>query len=106
MITLRGLVGATTLAAGKSITFSIQQVIQNPGTFIAPGEFSFQVLTSSGGKVDQGTYTDTNATHYYGSYITAFNATISSQVAGKQPVSITFAVKPKNIVAAGAYMVL
>jgi len=63
-------------------------------------------LTSAGGKVDTGTFIDTNATHYYGSYITEFNATTSSQVAGKQPVSITFTLKPKNIVAAGAYMVL
>jgi hypothetical protein len=63
-------------------------------------------LTSGGGQVDKGTFVDTNATHYYGSYITAFNATISSQVAGKQPVSITFTLKPKNVVAAGAYMVL
>jgi hypothetical protein len=40
MITLRGLV-TTTLTADKPITFSVQQVIQNPGTFIAPGEFKF-----------------------------------------------------------------
>ena len=105
MITLRGL-ATSTLAADKPITFSVQQVIQNPGTFIAPGEFSFKVVTAGGGKVDTGTYTDSNATHYYGSYITEFNATSSSRVAGKQPVSITFTVKPKNVVAAGAYMVL
>jgi hypothetical protein len=106
MITLRGLVGSSTLASGTPISFSVQQVIQNPGTFIAPGEFSFKVVTADGGKVDTGTFTDSNATHYYGSYITAFNATSSSRVAGKQPVSITFTLKPKNVVAAGAYMVL
>jgi hypothetical protein len=82
MITLKGLVGPGTLKIGSELTFSVQSVIENPGTFIAPGEFSFTVLTSNGGKVDEGTYTDTNATHYSGSFITAFNATISSQVAG------------------------
>ena len=106
IITLRGLVGAVTLLSGKTLTFSVQQVIQNPGTFIAPGEFGFKASTSGGGMVDTGTYIDSNATHYYGSYITEFNATSSSRVAGKQPVSITFTVKPKNVVAAGAYMVL
>jgi len=79
VITLTGLVDAgKTLPALTDLTFSIGQSIQNPGAFIAPGEYSFLLTTGIGGKVDEGIYTDTNTTHYKGSTILAFTGAISS----------------------------
>tara|TARA_B110000285_G_C15138949_1_gene629296 strand:+ start:964 stop:1623 length:660 start_codon:yes stop_codon:yes gene_type:complete len=107
LITLSGLVDVgKTLAAKTDITFSIGQSIQNPGAFIAPGQYSFLLTTGAGGKVDKGTWIDTNTTHYKGSTILAFTGAISSEVVGAVEVAITFTVYPRSVVPEDAYMVL
>ena len=107
VITLSGMVDAgKTLPAKTDITFSIGQSIQNPGAFVAPGEYSFLLTTGAGGKVDEGTWTDRNTTHYKGSTIVAFTGSISSQLVGATGVAITFTVMPRSTVPADAYFVL
>lgn len=107
VITLTGLADpGKFLPAMTNITFSIQRTLQNPGAFIAPGKYSFLLTTASGGDVDGGTYIDTNATHYKGSTITSFSATISSTAVGETGVSILFTLQPLATVPKGAYFVL
>lgn len=82
------------------------QVIRNPGDFIAPGEFGFELLTNAGGKVDDGIFIVSNKTMYIPSFITEFRGTITDTTAGAKPVSMQFFMRPKAFVPQGAYIVL
>lgn len=80
--------------------------MRNPGAFIAPGKFHFELLTNQGGKVDFGDYTVTNETMYIPSFISTFYGTISNTIAGHKPVSMRFFLRPKAKVPKDSYMIM
>lgn len=98
--------GTVPRPANEVVKFVVQQSIQNPGAFIAPGLFSFLLVNKDGGSIDIGEFDQNSGSLYVESFITEFYAKINDTTAGVGPVTIDFLLRPNSKVPKDAYLVL
>jgi hypothetical protein len=93
--------------AGETIELFISS-IRNPGDYSTPGTLYMYIETTSGGKVDSGSFSGwaDGTTLFNNSFIETFTVVAENLVAGAEPVSYQFYVTPHSRVVQGAYLVL